>query len=91
MLTDSRRLRPKAAGPIRAEQCVTCEQVELVVELQQLEGASCPPALLFSQAVVNVPLVFGRATHPELCLLCQTATTKRGFFVNISKYNFYFL
>lgn len=45
---------------------LTCEQVELVVELQQLEGAPRSPALLFGQTVVNVSLVFGGATHPDL-------------------------
>lgn len=45
---------------------LTCEQVELVVELQQLEGAPRSPALLFGQTVVNVPLVLGGATHPDL-------------------------
>lgn len=45
---------------------LTCEQVELVVQLQQLEGTPRPPALLFGQTVVNVPLVFGWATHRDL-------------------------
>lgn len=45
---------------------LTCEQVELVIQLQQLEGAPRPPALLFGQTVVNVPLVFGGATHLNL-------------------------
>ena len=44
--------------------CVTCEQVELLVQLQQLEGAPRPPALLLGQTVVDVPLVFGGAAHP---------------------------
>lgn len=45
---------------------LTCEQVELVVELQQLESAPRSPALLFGETVVNVPLIFGGATHPDL-------------------------
>lgn len=45
---------------------LTCEQVKLVVQLQQLEGAPRSPALLFGQTVVNVPLVLGGATHPDL-------------------------
>lgn len=51
---------------LRCPAGLTCEQVELVVELQQLEGAPRPPSLLFGQTVVNVPLVFGGATHPDL-------------------------
>ena len=37
---------------------LTCEQVELLVQLQQLEGAPRSPALLFGQTIVNIPLVF---------------------------------
>lgn len=44
---------------------LTCEQVELLVELKQLEGAPRSPALLFGEAVINVPLVFGGPTHPQ--------------------------
>ena len=61
----------QAGGPVpvrfrRRPPGLTCEQVEFVVELQQLEGAPGSPALLFGQAVVNVPLVFGGAAHPDL-------------------------
>lgn len=44
-------------------QQVTCEQVELLIELQQLESATGPPALLLGQPIVDVPLIFGGAPH----------------------------
>lgn len=56
-----------------AVRCLTCEQVELVVELQQLEGAPRSPALLFGQTVVDVPLVLGGATHPDPLMRHRTS------------------
>ena len=45
---------------------LTFEQVELVVELQQLEGAPRSPALFFGQTIINVTFIFGGATHSDL-------------------------
>lgn len=44
---------------------LTFEQVKLFIKLQQLKGAPRSPALLFGQAVVNVPLVFRGAPHGD--------------------------
>lgn len=44
---------------------VTCKQIELLIELQQLESTAGPPALLLGQPVVDVSLVFGGAAHPD--------------------------
>lgn len=35
------------------------------VELEELECASCAPALLFGEAVVGVALVFGGFAHDQ--------------------------
>lgn len=43
----------------------TCEQVKLLVKLQQFEGTSGSPTLLFCQTVVDVSLVLGGTTHAE--------------------------
>lgn len=47
--------------------CLTCEQVELLVQLQQLEGAPGSPSFFFGQTIVDVALVFGGASHADLC------------------------
>lgn len=41
----------------------TFKEVELLIQLQQLEGTAGAPALLFSEPVVNIPFVFGGTTH----------------------------
>jgi hypothetical protein len=50
------------------------EDVEAVVDLQQLEGASRAPTLFFRLAVVDVALIFGALTHLER----RAAATKVG-------------
>lgn len=41
------------------------EDVELLVDLQKLEGATSSPPLLLRLAVVDVPLVFGGLAHGD--------------------------
>lgn len=57
---------------------LTCEQVELLIELQQLEGAPRSPALLFGQSIVNVSFVFGGPTHIDLWPLWRKTHSHNG-------------
>lgn len=43
---------------------LTVEYLELLVDLDELEGAAGPPPLLLGQPVVDVALVLGAPAHP---------------------------
>lgn len=60
---------------------LTLQYMVLSVDLQQLEGAAGPPALLLGHAVVDVPLVFARPPH-SCCLSarrCGEHTAEKSF------------
>lgn len=57
------------------------EQVELLVDLDQLEGGAGSPVLLLSQAVVGIAFVFGGFSH------FQSVGDTAYQYVNVSLYS----
>lgn len=57
------------------------KEVEVLVELNELEGGACTPALFFGEAVVGISFVFGGLAHGDCAKMAvrgdsQNSTSK---------------